>query len=107
MPMNNPSGGVETDILDFIVSRSTSPERPIIRPIRDLAELQQVYRLTHDCYVENGYVKPHPTGMIVHYPQFDHIPETTILVAVINGRIVGSVSLTQDGPGGFSIDDDF
>jgi hypothetical protein len=88
-------------------SDSSCIARPIVRPIRNTSELQEVYRLTHDCYVNSGYCKPHPTGMVVHYAPYDHIAETTILVALLDGQIVGSVSITVDGPSGFTVDEDF
>src|SRR4051812_8581180 len=81
--------------------------QPVIRTVRTLDELQHIYRLTHTCYAASGYFQPHPSGMLVHYPQYDHISETTILVAILDGKIVGSVSLTVDGPSGFTIDEDF
>jgi len=82
--------------------------KPIeIRPIRDSFELWDVYSLTHDCYVETNYIRPRPTGMLVHYAEFDHLPETTILVALQDGEIIGSISYTIDGPAGFIIEKDY
>lgn len=78
-----------------------------IRPIRNAQELDAVYRLTHDNYVELGYAQPQPDGRLIHYPQFDHIAETMILVAVSEGQIIGSISVTIDGPRGLPEDIDF
>ncbi len=78
-----------------------------VRPIRNLMELQQVYRLTHDCYVEKGYIQPRTSQLLAHYPEFDHIKETTILVAVLDNEIVGSISYTLEGPCGFVITKDY
>jgi len=80
---------------------------PNVRPIHNLQELRQVYQLTHECYVSTGHFRAHPSQMIVHYPNFDHIPETEILVAVMDGVIVGSVSVTFDGPAGFTVEEEF
>jgi len=84
-----------------------SPEKPVIRFARTLSEMQQIYKLTHECYVASGYCAPKPAGMIVHYPDFDHLPESTHLIAVLGEKVVGAMSLTEDGPGGFTIEDDF
>ena len=54
-----------------------------IRPMYTELELDQIYKLTHDAYVERGYCEPQPGGKLIHYPHLDHIPETTILVAAL------------------------
>jgi hypothetical protein len=97
----------EMDLLESMLSGHGILNEPLIRPVRNLGELQSVYRLTHDCYVTSGYCASHPSGMVLHYPYFDHIPETTILVALLHGKIVGSVSFTVDGPNGFTVEEQF
>jgi hypothetical protein len=72
-----------------------------------LQDLQAVYRLTHACYVNNKYCAPHPSGLVIHYPIFDHISETTTLIAMLHGKIAGAISLTEDSPVGLSIDAEF
>ena len=78
-----------------------------IRPIRGAEELDSVYRLTHDSFLERGYCQPQPDGPLIHYPHLDNIPETTVLVAVVQGEIMGTLSFTLDGPRGFHLDGDF
>ena|SRR5687767_6092198 len=95
------------DFLKQMLEDLSALGRPVVRPVRTLDELQQVYRLTHECYVSNGFAESHRTGLVVHYPHYDHIPETTILIAILEGKIVGSVSYTIDGPSGFTLDEDF
>jgi predicted unusual protein kinase regulating ubiquinone biosynthesis (AarF/ABC1/UbiB family)/ubiquinone/menaquinone biosynthesis C-methylase UbiE len=92
---------------EAIVELPASPLPIHVRPIQNIFELWEVYRLTHDCYVETGYIRSRPTGLLVHYAEFDHIPETMILVAVQGQEIVGSVSFTVDGPSGFVIEKDY
>jgi len=82
-------------------------DKPFIRPVTSSRDLFDVYRITHDAYVMKGYCLPKPHGMLNPFPEFDHIPETTVLVAVIGEEIVGSVSITIDGPRGFPMDKDF
>jgi hypothetical protein len=78
-----------------------------VRPISGDDELNEVYRLTHDAYVERGYCSPQPDGRLIHYPHLDRIPQTTVAVALQGGRIVGTVSWTLDGPAGLHVDHDF
>ncbi len=79
----------------------------LIRPVLDEQELDQVYRLTHDAYVEQGYFQPKPDGRLRHYADIEAAPENMVLVAIDEGRIVGTVSVTLDGPAGFHVDHDF
>lgn len=78
-----------------------------IRPIKNHLEMEEVYRMTHDAYVDMGFIEPHADGRLVHYPHLDTLPETTVLVALVGGRIVGTNSLTLDGPVGLHVDEDF
>jgi len=102
--MNIESAG---SVLEDLVNDYQTIYVPNVRPIHNLEELRQVYKLTHDCFVSTGYFQAHPSHMIVHYPHFDHLPETEILVAVMNGVFVGSVSVTFDGPAGFTVEEEF
>lgn len=70
-------------------------------------EMNAVYRMTHDAYVEMGFIAPRPGGKLVHYPHLDFISETTVLLARLDGAIVGTNSLTLDGPAGLHVDEDF
>jgi len=82
-------------------------EAVIIRPVANDAEMMMVHRLTHDCYVSKGYAPPQPNGRLVHYPEFDSLPSTTVFVAIQHGEVVGSISMTVDGPDGLTVDKDF
>jgi hypothetical protein len=87
--------------------RAASEPSVEVRPIRGEAELDEVYRITHDAFLEHGYCKVQPDGRLIHYPHLDRIPETTILVALIDGAIGGTLSLTLEGPQGLHVDSDF
>jgi hypothetical protein len=71
------------------------------------ADMDQVYRLTHDTLVAAGDIIPLPSGKIVSFPGLDGINETSVLVAECEGRIVGTNSLTLDGPAGLHCDHGF
>jgi len=54
-----------------------------------------------------GYCKPQPDSRLNHYPHLDDIPETTVLIAISEGRIIGTNSLTMDGEHGLPVDADY
>ena len=87
--------------------RLPAPGRLDVRNIHTDNELDEIYRLVHDAYAERGYIEPHPDGRLILYPHLDHIPQTTVLVAVEGGKVVGTNSLTLDGPNGLPSDEDF
>lgn len=79
----------------------------IVRPVHSDADMDAVYRLTHDGYVEQGYIAPQPDGRLRHYADIDAAPENMVLVAVEDSAIIGTVSVTLDGPAGLHADHDF
>lgn len=79
-------------------------KRYVFREVRTLRELDEVHRITHDSIVSAGYMTPQPGGRIVSYPALDPSPLTTILIALEDGRIVGTNSVTADGPLGLHTD---
>ncbi|MFN8423161.1 MAG: hypothetical protein U0470_07120 [Anaerolineae bacterium] len=78
-----------------------------IRPVRTAAELDRVHRLVHDVYVGAGYCDPRPDGRLPVYDRFDALPETLVLAAFEGDDVVGTLSVTLDGPLGLSCDHDF
>jgi hypothetical protein len=82
-------------------------DRVIVRPTRNRLELDHVQRLVHDVYLEAGYISPQPEGRLVYCPHLDVAPETTTFVAQADSEIVGTCSLTLDGPAGFHLDDEY
>ena len=78
-----------------------------IRSVTRVDEMEEVYRLTHDSYVSKSYAENQPNGLLLHYPEFDVIPETTVLGTWHNEKMIGTVSLTISGPFGFTLDRDF
>jgi hypothetical protein len=82
-------------------------DRVVVRPAHDPSELDHVRRLVHDVYLEAGYIAPQPGGRLVYCPHLDAADETTTFVAEAGGEIVGTCSLTLDGPAGFHLDDEY
>lgn|GEM_PF-3542896 len=78
-----------------------------IRPVRTARDLDRVHRLVHDVYVDAGYFDPQPDGRLRVYGAFDRLPETLVLAAFDADAVVGTLSITLDGPHGLSCDHDF
>jgi hypothetical protein len=70
-------------------------------------ELPWIWRLVHDVYLKAGLIEPQMDGFFSHYPRLDCIPETIPLVAVEDGKRVGTMSLTMDGTRGLPPEDDY
>ncbi len=67
------------------------------------SKLDEVYRLTHDTLTEAGDIPPQKEGKIVSFPEIDRIPQTTIIIAEQNDRIVGTISFTLDSENGLHV----
>ena len=67
-------------------------------------DLLAVHRLHHDAWVDEGFLSPRASGTIDRHPEFDRDAETFVLVAEEAGTIVGTVSLSLDGPLGLPVD---
>lgn len=78
-----------------------------VREAQTIRELDEVHRITHDSIVEAGYMPPQNGGRIISYPELDSSPRTTILVAMEGRRVIGTNSITGDGPFGLHTDRHF
>ena len=67
-------------------------------------ELDEVYRLTYESYLREGYCSIQPNERLSHYPHLDNIPNTLTFLAVKNNQIIGTNSLTIDGLMGLPVD---
>ena len=76
----------------------------IIRRLEDDACLDEVYQLTHDSLVDAGDIVPRSDGKLISYPHLDRAGGTTIVCAEKDGKLVGTVSITIDGPSGLYTD---
>jgi hypothetical protein len=54
-------------------------------------ELKGAFRLLHDAYVREGYMTPSSSGLRV--TPYHLLPETVVVVAVLEGRVIGSLTL--------------
>lgn len=65
-------------------------------------EREQAYRILHDAYVGRGIAAPHPSGL--RFSPFNVMPGTATMVAVRDGRVIGTVSLVEDTPLGIPME---
>ncbi|MCM2323002.1 MAG: PilZ domain-containing protein [Oligoflexia bacterium] len=57
-------------------------------------ELEQAYRLLHDCYVGQGLMSPHPSGLRCNI--YSLLPETSTVIVKHGEKIVGTCALIRD-----------
>lgn len=57
-----------------------------IRRATTLEDLREAYRVTHDSFVEQGYIQPDPTGLRLR--PCEALPQTATFIAELDGRIV-------------------
>jgi hypothetical protein len=71
--------------------------------------MEAVWRLTHDEYVKMGYAAPRPDRLLRHF-DLDGIDETAVWIAEEEdaiGTVLGTISVTVDGPAGLHVDEEF
>ena len=69
--------------------------------------MENVYRLAHDAYTEKGYKDSQDGGQLLYNAEMDQSDSTTVLIVEGAEVIIGSVSITLDGPDGLPVDKDF
>ena len=83
----------------------TPPPGLEIRRASSFADLEAAYRLVHDCFVEQGYIDPHPSGLRVR--AHSALPGTALYAAVEDGQVVGTMSVIPDGQLGLPMESAF
>ncbi len=69
---------------------------------RTQSELSEAYRILHDSYVELGYSQPQISGMRI--VKYFALPSTTTLIALFDGKVVGTISIVRRGSFGLPMD---
>ena len=68
-------------------------------------DLQKVWSLTYDVYLQMGYCAENPEKKLRHYPTLDLIPETRVFaIEGDDGIFNATLSCTIDGPNGLHTD---
>ena len=81
-----------------------SDKKYSISVLEDYSRLDEVYKLTHDTLVLSGEISPQDNGKIATSPHLDHHPDTTILIAEQEGKIIGTITVTLDGDQGLNME---
>lgn len=79
----------------------------MIRKVTTLPELWEVYELVNKVYAQSGIAQPSKTGLMIHHPDQDVVPNSFIYLASIGGENVGTITYTIDNQFGLMVDDDF
>lgn len=72
---------------------------------RTYEELFEAFSILHDCYVQEGYMRPHPQG--IRFTPYHCMPSTTTLIARWNNKIIATVSAIRDSALGLPMDSIF
>ncbi len=65
-----------------------------VRPATSRREMDAVYRLVHDTFVERGILSPQANGRLMNNLSLDRSPDTTVFVAYWGEEVVGTISFT-------------
>lgn len=68
-------------------------------------EMEQAFKLLHDCYVDAGFMDQNPEGVRI-LPQF-FLPSTAIIIAKDQEKVIGTMSLIRDNPLGLPMESIF
>lgn len=82
-----------------------SPENFEVHVAATQHELENAYKLLHDCYVDSKLMSADPSGLRCNF--FTFLPHTTTIVAKLNDSVIGTVSLIKDSSAGLPSDKDF
>ncbi len=75
-----------------------------ISVLEDYSRLDEIYRLAHDTFVDSNIIDPNEDGKFITCPHLDTISNTIILIAEQDNKIIGTISVTMDGPSGLHTD---
>lgn len=75
-----------------------------ISKLTDYAQLGEIHQLTHDTLVEIGHLIPRVDRQLANFSRLDRNAQTTILVAQRADRVIGTISVSADGPDGLVAD---
>ncbi len=76
-----------------------------IEVARTREDLERAYALLHDCYVGINIIDPQPSGLRCNF--FSFLPTSTIIVAKLGDRVVGTMSAIKDSSLGLPSDKEF
>ncbi len=76
----------------------------VIKVVRNFEDAKKVFKLRYEVFGKEGYLNmsDYPLGM--EYDDYDFLPETTLFLAEVDGKPVGTIRLVLDSPHGLSVE---
>jgi hypothetical protein len=69
--------------------------------------MEEVWHLVYVAYLRSGYITPREDEQFRSYPEIEELEETTVLVALEENEVVGTVTVTLDSKLGLTTDINF
>ncbi len=91
---------IPKDLYSFFLKKKFSPSSSIdnknikIKMAATKEEFDAGLKLLHDCYASKKYITPDPSGYF--FNSFALLPESNLIVATLNDKVIGSVYLYRD-----------
>ncbi|MBL7556135.1 MAG: PilZ domain-containing protein [Bdellovibrionaceae bacterium] len=91
---------IPKDLYSFFLKKKFSPSSFIdnknikIKMATTKEEFEAGLKLLHDCYISKKYMTPDPTGYF--FNSFALLPETNLIIATFNDKVIGAVYLYKD-----------
>jgi hypothetical protein len=91
---------IPKDLYSFFLKRNFSPSSSIenknikIKLATSKEEFDAGLKLLHGCYASKKYINPDPSGYF--FNSFALLPESNLIVATLNDKVIGSVYLYRD-----------
>ena len=81
----------------------------LVRVAKSMDDYKAVWRLTYEEYTKCGYTDQSKVqdSCLQHYPHLDQIPETSVILVEECGKLLGTISVTEDGRFGLHTDEAF
>ena len=90
-----PRTSAQARVARHLLKRLRAPDSPLtIRRAREPRELETAYRLVHDVFVEQGYLRAEPDGLRLRVYELN--PDMATFIAKAEERIVGVLSVVLD-----------
>jgi N-acyl amino acid synthase FeeM len=74
----------------------------VIRPANGIHELEEIYKLRYENYLNKGYISENPCGFMSD--EWDELKETIHIVALRYDHIIGAARLIIDSPKGLPME---
>ena len=71
------------------------------------SEIAEIWHLAYTQYVQRGYIPRNPEELYVSCEHLEWIEQTTPLVAIADKAIIGTITITLDGPMGLPMERDY